>query len=102
MANGGWYGTKEEWNRIEAPLLEIDPIVSDFAEKFGLTVRKNNKDWPERSLVWGDGVHCLIQIYLVDQKLLTFNLWLCVSQDRENKRYWKQEFSIKEKTMNDF
>ncbi len=50
MANGGWYGTPEEWKRIERPLLDLDPAIAEFARKIGLTVSKNPKDEPERSL----------------------------------------------------
>ncbi len=94
MANGGWYGTKEEWERIEGPLLDLDSILDDFASEVGLTISKNYKDWPERSFVWGGDVRCLIQLYLVDEKELTFNLWLCASQDRGRKRFWKQDTPI--------
>jgi hypothetical protein len=102
MANGGWYGTKEEWERIENPLINLDSIMDDFANDISLNVTKNYKDWPERSIAWGDNVRCLIQIYLVDDKKLTFNLWLCASQDRGLKRYWKNEFLVKEKTVDEF
>lgn len=102
MANGGWYGTQEEWERIESPLLEIDPIIDDFANEIGLCISKNHKDWPERSIEWGKEVRCLIQLYLADEKSLTFNLWLCASQDRGDKRYWKQETPVKEKQVSDF
>lgn len=96
MANGGWYGTKEEWERIESPLLEVDSIINDFAKEAGLSVTKNHKDWPERSIVWGKDIRSLIQLYLANEKSLTFNLWLCASQDRGTKRYWKQETPVKE------
>lgn len=102
MANGGWYGTDEEWDRIEKPLLEIDSIIDDFANDLSLSVSKNYKDCPERSIEWGKEVRCLIQLYLVDEKLLTFNLWLCASQDRGGKRYWKHETSINAKQVFDF
>ncbi len=102
MANGGWYGTKEEWDRIEKPLLSIDPILEQFAKENNLVVTRNLKDWPERSMAWGNDVSCLIQLYLVDDKLLTFNLWLCVTQDRATKRYWKNETPIKEKQASEF
>jgi hypothetical protein len=91
MANGGWYGTAEEWSRIEAPLKALDPDLDRFASKYGLNVIKNHKHWPERSLVWEDDVRCLMQIYLVDQSLLTLNLWICAFQDRNGNRYWKNE-----------
>ncbi|KPK04297.1 MAG: hypothetical protein AMJ64_14045 [Betaproteobacteria bacterium SG8_39] len=102
MANGGWTGTKAAWERIEGPLLEIDPIIAAFAKEHALSVSRNHKDWPERSVVWGDDVRCLIQLYLADAASLTFNLWLCASRDRGGKRYWKQETPIKGMRVPDF
>jgi hypothetical protein len=96
MANGGWHGTKEEWDRIESPLKEIDSDLHQFSKKYGLLLTKNCKDWPERSLTWATDVQCLIQIFLVDAKALTFNLWICASQDRSDSRFWKQEMPCKE------
>lgn len=91
MGNGGWYGTEEEWKRIEAPLRALDPAITQFAEKYGLIVTKNHKGNPERSISWGTWVDCLIQVYLVDQQKPTFNVWICASQDRDKRRYWKRE-----------
>ena len=102
MANGGWYGTKDEWERIEGPLLEVDSILDDFASETGMTISKNYKDFPDRSFVWGDDVRCLIQLYLVDEKDLTFNLWLCASQDRGRKRFLKKDTPIKEQRVEQF
>jgi hypothetical protein len=102
MANGGWYGTREEWDRIEGPLLELDPLIDDFARTANLAVTKNLKDLPERSLQWGKDIRCLIQVYLEDQTALTWNIWICCSNDRDGKRYWKTEFLVKQKTCRDF
>lgn len=102
MANGGWCGTKEEWARLESPLIEVDPIIHSFATEFGLEVTKNFKDEPERSIIWGGDIRRLIQLYLVDKKQLIFNLWLCASQDRNGSRYWKQETPIKAQTISSF
>ena len=102
MANGGWYGTKDEWARLESPLIEVDPILSAFAKEFRLEIGKNFKDWPERSLEWGGSTRRLIQLYLADEKLLTFHLWLCASQDRGGKRYWKQESPVKGLPVSEF
>jgi hypothetical protein len=33
MANRGWYGTEEEWSRIEAPLKALDSDLARFALK---------------------------------------------------------------------
>lgn len=38
-----------------------------------------------------NNVCCLIQLYLESEHLLTFNIWLCASQDRGKERYWKHE-----------
>lgn len=102
MANGGWHGTKEEWEQLEAPLLDIDSVIDEFAAEVGLSVRKNYKDWPSRDIEWGTDVRCLIQLYLADSKAFTFNLWLCASEDRGNKRYWKQEMPIKQLPVSAF
>jgi|HubBroStandDraft_3_1064219.scaffolds.fasta_scaffold342375_2 hypothetical protein len=91
MANGGWYGTDEEWKRIEAPLKLLDPELDRFARKHGLAVTKNFKNWPERSLHWDAEVRCLIQVFLVDESTLNLNLWICASQDRDGSRFWKKE-----------
>jgi hypothetical protein len=99
MANGGWYGTQEEWNRIEAPLELVDPELDQFARRYGLIITKNHKDWPERSIAWGGEIRCLLQIFLADETKLTWNLWLCASQDRSGKRYWKMEMPRREVPM---
>lgn len=101
MANGGWYGTREEWGRIEKPLLDLDSIIDDFVKEAGLTASKNHKDLPERSIEWSKEVRCLIQLYLVE-KSLTFNLWLCALEDRGGKRFWKQQTPIKQKQVSEF
>ena len=102
MANGGFWESDAEWQRVEAPLIEVDPTLSEFAREFGLIVSKNHKDWPERSIKWGASVRRLMQLYLADEKTLAFNLWLCASQDRNGKRYWKQENLVKGQLITEF
>jgi hypothetical protein len=103
MANGGWYGTRDEWDRIEKPLIEVDSILDEFSRDFALHIEKNERDWPSRAFVWANGdVRCLIQLYLADQADLTFNLWLCASLDQNGKRYWKQEMTIKQEPVGQF
>jgi hypothetical protein len=95
MGNGGWYGTKEEWQRIEAPIKSLDPELERFAALHSLAITRNGRDWPDRSMVWGDDVRCLIQLYLDDAETLGINLWICASQDRDRDRYWRREFLCK-------
>lgn len=95
MANGGWYGTPEEWRRLEAPLLEIDPLLTRFASAHGIHLSKNAKDSPERSLRWGSNPSFLIQVYLEEQVGPSWNLWLCCSEDRASSRYWRKDFAVR-------
>ncbi|HVM38839.1 MAG TPA: hypothetical protein VM265_10700 [Sphingomicrobium sp.] len=95
MANGGWYGTPEEWQRLEAPLLTIDPVLEQFARTHGITLTKNAKDSPERSIRWGDNPNFLIQVYLESEAGPSWNLWLCCSEDRGDSRYWRKDFAVR-------
>ena len=95
MADGGWFASQEDWESAEGPLKLLDPDLSCFARKHGLTISRNLKDWPERSLAWGEHVRCLIQLYLADPADLRLNLWICASQDRDDGRYWRKEMPVK-------
>lgn len=87
----GFHGKNEEWDRIEAPLRLIDDSLRDFAKRNSLQVSRNYHNWPERSLTWSDrGVRKLIQVYLQDDKAMTFNFWLCAHLDKHGARHWKQ------------
>ena len=102
MANGGYFNV-EQLQRLEKPLLAVDSVINEFAVTNGLEVTRNHKDWPERSMVWNNNnVRCLIQLYLASEDSLRFNLWLCASQDRGRKRYWKQESPIKNQLVSEF
>ena len=102
MANGGWFGTIEEWDRLEALLIDLDPVIDAFAQRVGLTVTKNQKEWPERSMRWVTSVNCRIQIYLADRDAMTWNIWLCCTRDEGNKRFWRQEFLVEKKPVAEF
>jgi hypothetical protein len=102
MANGGWYGTPEEWQRLEAPLLAIDPVLEGFASTYGLSLSKNSKDSPERSLRWGDNPSLLIQVYLESEVGPSWNCWLCCSEDRGDARYWRKDFAFRAERVESF
>ena len=93
MANGGWYGTSEEWIAFEAPLLAIDPSVERFAGRHGLTIMRNHKDWPSRHLSWrtSNGVAASIQLWLDEGGVPELTLWAVASQDRQAARYWREQ-----------
>jgi hypothetical protein len=102
MANGGWHGTPEEWQRLETPLLAIDPVLDRFAATHGVVLSKNAKDSPERSLQWGGNPSFLIQIYLESGDGPTWNVWLCCSEDRGDSRYWRKDFAVCAKRIEQF
>lgn len=101
MANG-WYGSSEEWQRLERPLQTIDPILEDFAATHHLQFSKNAKGYPERSLRWGDDPSCLLQVYLEEDSGPTGNLWLCCSEDRGTDRYWCNDFAVRDQPIEHF
>jgi hypothetical protein len=88
----GFHGTDQEWERIEAPLRPLDPTLDGFARRYGMRIARSERNWPSRSLHWGGKVERLVQIYLEDPARLTWNVWVCVSEDRRRKRYWKNAF----------
>jgi len=88
----GFHGTQERWEQIESPLRSIDVTLRTFAKQYGMSFKANERNWPDRSLEWGRSVRKLIQIFLDDEKAMTYNFWICASEDRENQRYWKNEF----------
>lgn len=91
MTNGR-NGSETEWERLEAPLRDIDPLIDAFAGRHKLALSRNHSNWPERSLRWGADPERVIQIYLEDADRLTWNLWLCASEDRGRNRFWKRQF----------
>lgn len=97
----GHHGTDDEWKRLEAPLHDVDSAIDAFAKRHRIAIGRNYHNWPERSLRWGSDPERLIQIYLHDEHRLTWNLWLCVSQDRRRQRFWKRQFLRQDVSMGD-
>jgi hypothetical protein len=97
----GHHGTDEEWKRLEAPLREVDGAIDVFGTRHGIVIGRNYHNWPERSLRWGSDLERVIQIYLQDAQRLTWDLWVCVSQDRGRQRFWKRQFLRQDVSMSD-
>lgn len=88
----GFHGSREDWERITAPLREIDAMWDAFAERHGCAVTRDGRSWPERSLRWqSGGVERRIQVYLADERELTFSFGLQAWSDRDGKRYVRNE-----------
>ena len=98
MANG-FSGTKEKWDMLESLLEKLDADLEEFVKLHRVRLYRSNGNWPDRRLEWGGILSRLIQIYLDDENKPSFNLWICLSEDREGRRYWKQEFLKKSVTI---
>ena len=91
MPNGS-HGPDEVWERLEGPLRQADSAIAAFGERHGGAVSGNYHNWPERSICWGSKPKRMIQIYLDDEAQVTWNVWICASEDRGQQRFWKRSF----------
>lgn len=90
MANGGWYGTEEEWRQAEEPLVRLDLRMEQFAAQHGFTLSRNHKDWPDRSLRKEAPLSCMIQIWRGRLEADEWKVWAVCSEDRGQERFWKR------------
>lgn len=60
--------TKEQWDILEKPLIEIDDELMKIAKRTNSTIIKNYHEWPSRDLHWmnGDGMNRKLDIALED------------------------------------
>lgn len=83
----GYYGSIEDWPKMEAPLLEIDDLLSQFAAERNMQLVKNYHNWPRRELEWvRDGVHRAIHIFAAD-RAGTYHLAVVAWEDKNDIRY---------------
>ena len=88
MPNGGYEGTLEDWEKIEAPLVEIDPLLAQFAAERKLEVVKNYHNWPQRYLNWvSRDINRSIQIVAADVGELRFHIGITAWVDKNGHRY---------------
>jgi hypothetical protein len=88
----GFHSSKAQWETLEMPLRELDEDIRAFAERHGIALTSNSRNWPDRSLAWGVSLQRLMQIYLVGEEPPTYSFWLCASEDRGGERFWRKEF----------
>jgi hypothetical protein len=69
----GFYGSRNEWEELEAPLKKLDATLDAYALAEGMTLSRNYHDWPERSLRWGRDAVRMMQPYLNDEKTGTYS-----------------------------
>ena len=85
----GFSSSKEEWKRIEAPLLEIDEVLKDYAKRHHMKLTKNigYPDFqPARFLKWGKDVHRFIEILPENPVIMTFSFWISATLKTSVKR----------------
>ncbi|MBZ5499658.1 MAG: hypothetical protein LAP85_24935 [Acidobacteriia bacterium] len=91
----GFHGRQEEWDRIEHPLRKLDGMLERFARDKRLVLRKNERNWPDRSFRWGDRPNILIQVFLESEKQSTYTLWISAADHRSRADYWKHKTLLK-------
>jgi hypothetical protein len=79
----GFMGSKEEWDRMEAPYRRIDTLLDAFAKSHGLEVRRNYRD-ADRSLLFKDALERAIWVNSSDQygDTGTYDVSVLAHQDR--------------------
>lgn len=79
---------QREWQRKEAPLLELDDGIERFALAHSMTVEKNyHGNEPNRMLRWSShGLNKTIQLSLEDIEKMTFFIGLYAWKDVDGKR----------------
>ena len=86
----GFHGTKEEWDRLEAPLREVDEVIREFARVQDLDVDANYHNMPNRRLMWNKGgITCVIQVSVNDEDMTIYVAYYAW-QDRNNMRQGKE------------
>jgi hypothetical protein len=86
----GFQGSVDEWRRMEAPYIRIDPILTRFAARHALELHKNYRD-ADRSLGWNNGVSRTIWIASIenDGASGTYQVSIVAHHDRGSKRHMK-------------
>lgn len=85
----GFHGPKEEWDRMEAPYLRIDPILAAFSQRHRVELYKNYRD-ADRSLRFNDALSRAIWVNATDRYGAngTYQVSVIAHQDRPE-RYIK-------------
>jgi hypothetical protein len=71
---------------MEAPYILIDPIITEFAQRHALGIRKNYRD-ADRSIVWNDPLHRTIWIGLILAEGRPYVVYAGIWLDRDGQRY---------------
>jgi hypothetical protein len=86
----GFQGSVDEWGRMEAPYIRIDPILAAFATRHALELHKNYRD-ADRSFRWDNGVSRSIWIASMEKDGAsgTYQVSIGAHRDRGSQRHVK-------------
>lgn len=102
MASENYWQNEATKQRLEEPLFRLEPIWKAFALNNNLTLVMNAKGWPNLTIEWGKAIRLLLQLFLCSETEPKYTFWLCASQDRGTKRYWKKETPIQGQGIDEF
>lgn len=91
----------KKWKELESQLKLLDPDLEEFVRLHRVRLYRSTRNWPDRRLEWGGNLSRLIQIYLEDEDKLLYSMWICLSEDRDRRRFWKNEFLKKSVPIED-
>lgn len=91
MSNG--FQGPSEWERVEAPLRTLDPLLEKFARNRGIVIERNDHDWPARRLDWtSGGLRRTIDVSLLDEEgEPEYGVWAAAWTDEEGRRFGRSE-----------
>jgi hypothetical protein len=92
----------EEWKRMEAPYVRIDPILTAFAARHAMELRKNH--WgANRYLSWSDNLGRVMWLYSTDEygESGTYHVSIIAYQDRGSERYTKAGIVAKDVSLDE-
>lgn len=93
----GFSGSAEDWEKLEAPLLEIDELLSQFANERNMRIVKNYHNWPQRQMNWSrDGISRSLWILLANEENMTFHVAAVATLDIGGQRFLKDRWLRKD------
>ena len=97
----GYHGTAQGWERLERPLRRLDAILDEFAGRHRLALTRNERNWPDRCLRWGDRPAILIQLFLESETAPSYTMWVSAWDDRSRAEYWEHKTLIKSASIDE-
>ncbi|MGA9851476.1 MAG: hypothetical protein WBR15_00865 [Gammaproteobacteria bacterium] len=91
----------DEFEKVEAPLRQLDVFLSEYAVQHHMRIRKNYHNMPERSLTWTEENQNWIMLRPISLGNQAYNIGICAIKDINGERYWKNEHLLKNRSLDD-